>query len=281
MNENEQHCLDLLRANDQDRYLSVLYAPEAKRGALAALYAFNVEIARIRDVIRDALPGEVRLQWWVDLINGQSHGDAISNPVAAALIAAIKDYNLPVEAFNKYLEARFFDLYNDPMPSRNDLEGYSGETASLLIQMAMFILDREEAVNYNDLAGHAGVAQAITGLIRMLPIHRSRSQIYIPAEILKAAGLSAENFFSSQKSEDFEVVIQAMVALAQEHMAIAKREAANMPKSLLPALLPFCLCDIYLKTILKKQGSAALEVADITPLKRHWIMMKCAITGKV
>ncbi len=281
MTENEQHCLDLLRSSDQDRYLSVLYAPENKRGALAALYAFNVEIARIRDVVRDALPGEVRLQWWVDLINGQSHGDAVSNPVAAALMQAISAYNLPVEAFNKYLEARIFDLYNDPMPSRNDLEGYSGETASLLIQMAMFILDREKAVAFTDLAGHAGVAQAIVGLIRMLPIHRARRQLYIPKEILKAAGVSSETFFSSQKPSDFIIVIEAMAALAQEHILIAKTEADNLPKSLIPALLPFCLSQVYLKKILKKQGSSAFEVADISPLKRQWTLMKIGLTGKV
>lgn len=57
---------------DRDRYLSVLYAPEDKRGALATLYAFNAEIARIRDLVHEPLPGEVRLQWWRDLINGEA-----------------------------------------------------------------------------------------------------------------------------------------------------------------------------------------------------------------
>ncbi len=40
---------------------------ESRRGALQALYAFNAEIAGIRDRIRQPLPGEIRLQWWRDV----------------------------------------------------------------------------------------------------------------------------------------------------------------------------------------------------------------------
>ena len=43
--------------------------------------------------------------------------------------------------FDDYLEARIFDLYDDPMPGRAELEGYCGETASALIQLAALVLD--------------------------------------------------------------------------------------------------------------------------------------------
>ena len=71
------------------------------------------------------------------------HGAASGNPVAAALLHTIKAHGLPRTAFDNYCEARIFDLYDDPMPSRNDLEGYCGETASALIQLASLILDAE------------------------------------------------------------------------------------------------------------------------------------------
>ena len=52
--DHYQHCLQFLRQSDFDRYLAVLYAPEDKRPAFEALYAFNAEIARIRELIHDA-----------------------------------------------------------------------------------------------------------------------------------------------------------------------------------------------------------------------------------
>ena len=134
-----------LRRADPDRYLSALYAPEDKRGPLFALYAFNAEIASVRDRIHEPLPGEIRLQWWRDAIAAQSPAAAAGHPLATALLETIARYDLPHKAFEGYLEARIFDLYDDPMPSRTDLEGYCGETASALIQLAALVLDRQAA----------------------------------------------------------------------------------------------------------------------------------------
>ena len=40
------YCAELVRTADRDRYLAALFAPAEHRGALYALYAFNVEIGR-------------------------------------------------------------------------------------------------------------------------------------------------------------------------------------------------------------------------------------------
>lgn len=276
MNANETHCLQLLRDADPDRYLSILYAPEAKRGALAALYAFNVEIARIRDVIHDPLPGEVRLQWWRDLINGTEHGAVSGNPVAAALAEAIDTHDLPRLAFDNYCEARIFDFYDDPMPSRNDLEGYCGETASALIQLASLILDAGEASKHADLAGHAGVAQATSGLLRLLPLHRRRGQVYIPADILVAVGCSPQALLDGSDSQATKRAIEAMIALAEEHFAKFEADAKALPVVLRPAYLPARLTSTYLKQLKFKNFDASVAIAEISPLRRQWAMFRAS-----
>ncbi len=276
MNANETHCLQLLRDADPDRYLSVLYAPEGKRGALAALYAFNSEIARIRDLIHDPLPGEVRLQWWRDLINGTEHGAASANPVAAALLDAIKAHDLPRAAFDNYCEARIFDLYNDPMPSRNDLEGYCGETASALIQLASLVLDAEKAPEHANVAGHAGVAQAVAGLLRLLPLHRRRGQVYIPADILEVVGCSAATLLAGSDKAAIKRAIDAMIALAGEHFAKFETAAKTLPATLRPAYVPAAITRTYLEKLKASGFNAANEVADISPLRRQWAMFRAS-----
>ena len=86
------YCAELVRANDHDRYLATLFAPAESRGALYALYAFNSEVARVREVAREPLPGEIRLQWWSDVLHSERSGEASANPVASALLAAIKQH---------------------------------------------------------------------------------------------------------------------------------------------------------------------------------------------
>ncbi|WP_343314309.1 phytoene/squalene synthase family protein [Brucella sp. BE17] len=277
MKDNEAHCLALLREADPDRYLSVLYAPAEKRGGLAALYAFNAEIARIRDLVHEPLPGEVRLQWWRDLINGEARGSAESHPVASALIDTIEKYALPRSAFDNYCEARIFDLYNDPMPSRNDLEGYCGETASAIIQLACLVLDRDAAQAHTETAGHAGVAQAIVGLMRLLPIHRRRGQLYVPADMLASVGVSGEVFLSGEDKAAFQRVVHVMLALAREHLAKFEAARVQAPKSLASAFLPLALVPAYLATLERLGEKAGEKLADISALRKHWLMLRRAL----
>jgi phytoene synthase len=93
------YCAELVRTADRDRYLAALFAPAERRDALSALYAFNVEIGRVREVAREALPGEIRLQWWSDVLNGERGGEAAANPTAAALLSAIERHGLSTSSF--------------------------------------------------------------------------------------------------------------------------------------------------------------------------------------
>ena len=89
MDNDFTRCAALVREADRDRYLAALFAPADKRDALFALYAFNVEIARVRDVAREPMPGEIRLQWWREALEGKRDGEARAHPVAAALRATL------------------------------------------------------------------------------------------------------------------------------------------------------------------------------------------------
>ena len=77
------YCADLVRNTDKDRFLASLFAPAERREALHALYAFDIEVARVRDLAREPMPGEIRLQWWSDVLSGTRAGEAAANPVAA------------------------------------------------------------------------------------------------------------------------------------------------------------------------------------------------------
>src|SRR5580765_6566781 len=111
----DAHCEALVRAADKDRFLATLFAPAEHRAALHALYACNVEIARVREIAREPLAGEIRLQWWTDVLHGAGRGEVEANPVAAALLATITRYRLPLAPLEALIDARRFDLYDEPM----------------------------------------------------------------------------------------------------------------------------------------------------------------------
>src|SRR5215470_18187993 len=135
------HCHQIVRDTDKDRFLATLYAPANRRGPLFALYAFNAEVARVREAIREPMAGEIRLQWWRDALERPGSGEVRANPVASALLDTVVRFRLPVAALVELLDARAFDLRNDPMPTIDALEAYAGLTSSALIDLAVRILD--------------------------------------------------------------------------------------------------------------------------------------------
>ncbi|MFD0937094.1 phytoene/squalene synthase family protein, partial [Methylobacterium trifolii] len=158
-----RHCEALVRAGDPDRYFATLFAPEPFRPHLFALYAFSLTIARVREAASNPMAGEIRLQWWRDALQGEARGDVKANPVAAAVEDAIVRRRLGRQPFVDLIDARVFDLYDDPMPRLNDLEGYCGETASALFRLASLVLGDGSEPGGAAAAGHAGVAYGITG----------------------------------------------------------------------------------------------------------------------
>lgn len=270
---NQDISLAMLRDIDRDRYLACLLSPEDKRGALAALYVFNGELARIRDLVHEPLPGEIRMQYWRDLLEGNAHGSTEANPLAAALLSAVEEYRLPRQTLVNMVEARIFDLYDDPMESRTSLEGYAGETASALIQLAGLILSPGEAMKSADAAGHAGVAQAISGMLLLMPLHRRRGQVYIPLEILSATGLDRETFLAGTDKPRISAAIEAFAGLGRDHLA--KARASVLPPSVLPAFLPVALAEPVLVKA-QKRGAAVLEASLQEPQWRRQMRMAFA-----
>ncbi len=108
MATNYEHCAALVREADRDRYLATLFAPAQHRDALFALYAFNVEIARVRDLAREPMPGEIRLQWWREVLSGERAGEAAAHPVAAALRETLTRHGIAGDRLIALIDARSF-----------------------------------------------------------------------------------------------------------------------------------------------------------------------------
>jgi phytoene/squalene synthetase len=108
----------------------------------------------VRDLAREPMPGEIRLQWWREVLSGTRTGEA--GPVASALMATIVRYRLPLKIFEAMIEARSFDLYDDPMGSLAELEGYAEKTSSALIGLAAQILNEGNDPRLAQAVRHAG-----------------------------------------------------------------------------------------------------------------------------
>ncbi len=265
-------CAAMLRERDPDRYLACLFAPEPHRGALFALYAFSGEIARVREMIHEPLPGEVRLQWWRDALMGEARGEVRAHPIAAALLDAIARYRLPVAPLLDLIDARSFDLYDDPMPTLADLEGYCGETVSVLIRLACLVLADGHDPGGAAACGHAGVAYGLTGLMRALPWHARRGQLYLPGDMLQRHGVTREDVVTGRGGPGLVSALAELRGVARHHLARMRDALEGAPPALAPAFLPIALVEPYLRQMERRGYHPLTDIID-RPLWRKQVSL--------
>lgn len=249
------HAAQTLRASDRDRYLATLVLPSTVREDITAILAFNADVASIRDRVSGPAPGEIRLQWWSDALNGQGHGGVQQNPLADALFQTLERYNLPTGTLLRLLGARRFDLYDDPMPDLETFEGYAGETASTLLQLAAMVLNEGQLVEPGDAAGHLGVAQAMTGHLRAFGHLASQGRIMLPWTIFEANGVQEGEIFSGTDSEGLQAALAQIAELAQGHIGKARTAVAALPAPLRPAFAILPVVEAQLQRWVAHSGS--------------------------
>ena len=233
-------CAELVRSHDFDRYASTLFVNPDRRRALLALHAFNAEISRVHEQVSQPLPGEIRLQWWTDMLAGAGHGGVEGNPVAAELLLAIKTYGLPVEPLSRLIDEHQFDLYNDPMPSMAALEGYITDTSSALFSLGALIMGQTSGAT-DHLASHAGLAQGMVRVIAALPLDASRRQLFVPLHVLEQHGCGIEDVFAGKETPQLRAALDKVIGEARGHLKTAFALLADAPPAIRPLFLPLAL----------------------------------------
>ncbi len=274
---SEAYCLNHLRTRDVDRYLCTLFLPKRIRRSVTALYAFDAEIAGIPAMVNEPMMGEIRLQWWRDVIGGERKGEALSNPLSNELLFAIDQHRLPISTLLSYLDARVFDLYNDPMGDMNGFETYAGETCSVLFNLAALTAgsDGKSPVDY--CAGHAGMVWTIIRVLKSLPMQRASQRCLVPREMLNSAAVA--EFFSSQPTPVHGDMVRALAKLAHHHLGEYKRHAVALEDYLRPIFLPLCLAPGYCKAFENAGARAASQPVDIAQWRKQITIWRSARKG--
>lgn len=235
---------EAVRRHDRERYLTALFAPSDRREDLLALYAFNLEVARTRESVREAMLGQIRLQWWRDALDEIQAGKPPRRHVVVEPLAeAIRRHNLPRDAFERLLLARERDMDDTPFRTFADLEAYADGTSAALIALALLILDVKDA-GVLARSRRVGRGYALAGILRSVPFHARQHRCLLPEDILARHGVDRDAVLAMKPS-------QAVAAAAAEIAAAA--EAALTPAlvaaSAWPALAPAVLARRHLAAL--------------------------------
>ncbi|HET7886938.1 MAG TPA: phytoene/squalene synthase family protein [Bradyrhizobium sp.] len=268
------YCAEQVRTHDFVRYASTLFVPPSERRALLALYAFNVEICRVPAQVSQPLPGEVRLQWWRDVLAGEAHGGAEGNPVAAELLLAVRSYRLPVERLSRLIEEHQFDLYNDPMPTMSALEGYLNDTSAALFSLAAAILAPPSA-EIDHLARHAGLAQGVVQVMASLPLDASQRRSFVPQQVLTEHGCNLEDLFAGKQTPALREALNDVLDAARTHLDTAFALLGSIAPEVRPAFLPLAHVKRDL-AVLRRADNDPFVVRPASRLATLWTLWRAS-----
>lgn len=244
------YCAGEVRRLDHDRFLTALFAPADRREALFALYAFNIEVSKIREVVSDPMIGAIRLQWWrevIDEIFGRKpvrrHG------VAEPLSAAIRSHGLGRENFDRLIDARAFDLDDDPPEDVGGLSGYAEATSSTLVWLALDILGVTGCETAREVGRKTGIAWAIVGLLRAAPAHLRQGRIYIPKDVADRHGVDRRSMLDLKPSAQLAGAVSELASVAAGQLREARDLRQDFPSRGVPAVLLAALADGYLRRL--------------------------------
>jgi len=234
-----------VRAEDHDRYLTLVFAPLDRREALFALHAFNQEIARTAEKVSEPLIGQMRLTWWRDGIEALAAGrPAPEHPGMQGLAGLLAGGRIPADSLLALAEARGRDLDPEPFAELSDLIAYCRETGGALNRL--HALELEASPQEQDGAEALGTAFGVVGLLRNYPAFLARGRVWLPEALLREAGTSPARLRDEPDSVDIASVARPLVAAAEGLLRDARQTTPRLSRGRAGPLLLGTLTRRYL-----------------------------------
>jgi phytoene synthase len=268
----------MTRRHDRDRFQTALFAPAKHREALFALYAFNYEIARVRESVTQSILGRIRLEWWRENIAAAFDGGPVRrHDIVEAIASAIRDRHLTHGHFDRMIDAREADFEDDPPADLAALEDYAEATSSSLIYLALEALGASDPATI-EAGHHIGIAYGLAGLLRAMPYLPANGHRIIPLDVAARHRLDPYRCREASGSRALRDAVAEIAEAAAAHLRMAR--GPGCAGAALPALLPAVVAGHVLKR-LKHAGYDPFEPALARPDPlQGWRLFAAALSGR-
>ncbi len=245
-------CAALVERGDPERFAALMAAPVAARGALAVLYAYNLEIARAPWVTKEPMIAEMRLQWWRDIVAEAAAGKpARAHEVAGPLSALLAEGRVDAAVLDRMAEARRWDIYTDAFADEAALDAYLEDTAAGLTWASAQALGAGPGT---EAAVRAyGWAMGLANFLRAVPELESRGRIPL-----------------------LDGRPEALAALAQRGLDRLAAGRGMVPAAARPALIACHMAAPLLAQVVRDPQRVADGAMEVSEFTRRWGLLKAA-----
>lgn len=280
MSAHDDYCLAQVRQGDRDRYLALLFSPASTRDGLAAIAAFNLELARAASEISQSMLGLVRLQWWREAVEEIHAGGATRrHPVVDALSEATRARRLSTDRMLAMIASKEEELESDGAPTQAAFDARADSTAANLIRLSLEAVRLDPAEPALAAAsGEVGRAYATIGCARSVLLDARRHRVRLPAEALAEAGVDIDKLFDLRPQPALQACLRALGEQAQAALDAARRRP--VPRRALPLILTAKLAGLHLERLRRAAYDPFDPRVIATPPFDVWRLLPTAIIGR-
>lgn len=189
--------------------------PEPRRRAMFAIYAFCRIVDDIADEPSPFETRKPRLEAWRGRVAALYRGEA-EDAVTRELLVAVRAYGLRAADFVAVIDGMEMDAERAIVaPDLAELDLYCDRVAGAVGRLSVRAFGDSSAAA-DEVAGHLGRALQLTNILRDIAEDAERGRLYLPRELLEAAGVPADP-----------AAVLAHPGVAQASAALATRAAAH------------------------------------------------------
>jgi 15-cis-phytoene synthase len=270
LDEANRYCAALARAHARDQWLAALYADKRARNALFALASFDHEIRHALSRAPSPSLAAIRLAWWREAISGERREEAAGNPVALALLAAIDAYTLPQAWLDAMLDARLEEIGPEHNFDLAAFRVYADESESARLRLAARIAAGGKDLDSADAHAPAGMALALTRVLKELPFKAGSAPTLIPVDVAARHGARVAEFDARTSSPGVIAACAELRRVARDELAEAERRLRSSDPAILPAFVLLGPLRLDLDQLDRHSDRPFDAAGEVSALRRQW-----------
>ena len=264
------------RASSSSFYVAMRLMPAEERDAMFAIYAFCRKADDIADDgVGTRFERHEKLEGWRRDLHALYEGSV--GPQVRFLAPAVTHYGLRLQDFLSVLDGMDMDVAEDIVaPDLATLDLYCDRVASAVGRLSVRVFGMEEQDGLA-LAHHLGRALQLTNILRDLDEDAAFGRLYLPAQGLLRAGITATEPTSVLASPTLGTVCATVVERARRHFAQADSVMARNPRRKVRA--PRIMAEAYfaiLDALVARGWSAPRRPIHLPRGRLLWIIMRHA-----
>ena len=142
--------------------------------------------------------------------------------------------------------------------------------------MASRIAAEGQDLDPADAHAPAGMALALTRLLKELPFKAGSAPTLIPTDVAARHGVSMADFDARRVSPGVIAACAELRGLARDELAEAERRLKNSSPAILPAFIPLAPLRLDLDRLDRNADRPFDDAGEVSPLRRQWAIWRWA-----